>query len=135
MADIHYLADTSVLERADQHVWNTGAGAGTQPAGVDEPADRPRSRLRSRARDVADVIEEQRALPSAPIDASVMDRVVQVARGLARSSRYCGAKPVDLVIACGRGGRALGPALHLDDRVAAVTNQSTECISPAGTPD
>ena len=91
----------------------------------------------SRARDVADIVEERSALPSAPIDASVMDRAVQVAGGLARTGRHRGAKPVDLVIAATAEAAGLS-VLHYDgdyDRIAAVTNQPTEWIAPAGTLD
>jgi predicted nucleic acid-binding protein len=66
-----------------------------------------------------------------------MDRVVQVAGGLARNSRHRGAKPVDLVIAAGAEAAGLS-VLQCDsghDRIAAVTNQPTEWICPAGTPD
>jgi hypothetical protein len=88
----------------------------------------------SRPRDVADIIEERRALPSAPIDRSVMDRAVQVAGRLARSGQHRGAKPVDLVIAAAAEAAGLS-VLHYDsdyDRIAAVTNQPTEWIAPAG---
>ncbi len=89
----------------------------------------------SRARDVADIIEERRALPMAPIDASVMDRAVQVAGGLARTGQHRGARPVGLVIAAAAEAAGLS-VLHYDsdyDRIAALTNQPTEWIAPAGT--
>jgi predicted nucleic acid-binding protein len=91
----------------------------------------------SRARDVADVVEERLALPSAPIHTSVIDRAVQVAGGLARTGQHRGAKPVDLVIAAAAEAAGLS-VLHYDDdydRIAAVTNQPTEWIAPAGTLD
>ena len=138
MADIHYLIDTSVLGRAHQDT------VGTR---LEELARNGRMwtcRLidlevvyGSRARDVADIIEERRALPSAPIDASVMGRAVQVAGVLARTGQHRGAKPVDLVIAAAAEAAGLS-VLHYDsdyDRIAAVTNQPTEWISPAGTLD
>ena len=83
------------------------------------------------------MIEERGALPLAPIDASVMDRAVQVAGRLARTGRHRGAKPVDLVIAAAAEAAGLS-VLHYDsdyDRIAAVTNQPTEWIAPSGTLD
>lgn len=125
MADTRYLVDTSVLGKSPSRSgWNTPRGAGTQRADVDLPADRPRSRLRIPSRDVADIMDERRVLPTAPIDASVMDRAVQVAGGLARIGPHRGVKPVDLVVAAAAeaAGRSV---LHYDseyDRIAAVTN-------------
>ncbi len=73
----------------------------------------------------------------APIDSSVLDRAVQVAELLARTGRHRGARPVDLVIAAA-AETARVSVLHYDsdyDRIAAVTNQATEWIAPAGTLD
>ena len=138
MADIRYLVDTSVLGRAHQ-----------DEVGVrlEELARNGRMwtcRLidlevayGSRARDATNVIEERRALPLAPIDASVMDRAVQVAGRLARTGQHRGAKPVDLVIAAAAEAAGLS-VLHYDsdyDRIAAVTMQPTEWIAAAGTLD
>jgi hypothetical protein len=49
---------------------------------VDLPADRLEVVYGSRARDVADVIEERRALPEAPITTDVMLRALQTARAM-----------------------------------------------------
>lgn len=138
MPDTRYLVDTSVLGRAHQdrvgarleelarngQMWTCGL--------IDLEVI-----YGSRARDVADMIEERRALPSAPIDGSVMDRACQVAGGLAGAGQHRGAKPVDLMIAAAAEAAGLS-VLHYDsdyDRIAAVTNQPTEWISPAGTLD
>ena len=88
----------------------------------------------SRARDVADVVEERRALPEAPITPAVMDRALQVAAHLASAGHHRGAKPADLVIAAAAEASGLA-VLHYDDdydRIAAVTNQPTEWIMPKG---
>lgn len=138
MADTHYLVDTSVLGRAHQDE------VGTRLEELAHAGQMWTCRLidlevvyGSRARDVADIIDERRALPTAPIDTSVMDRAVQVAGGLARTGRHREAKPVDLVIAATAEAAGLS-VLHYDgdyDRIAAVTNQPTEWIAPAGTLD
>jgi predicted nucleic acid-binding protein len=138
MADIRYLVDTSVLGRAHQDE------VGTRLEELARNGQMCTCRLidlevvhGSRARDVADIIDERRALPLAPIDASVMDRAVQVAGGLARAGRHREAKPVDLVVAAAAEAAGLS-VLHYDadyDRIAAVTNQPTEWIAPAGTLD
>lgn len=138
MADTHYLVDTSVLGRAHQDE------VGTRLEELALNGQMWTCRLvdlevvyGSRARDVADIIEERRALPSAPIDGSVMDRAVQVAGRLARSGQHRGAKPVDLVIAAAAEAAGLS-VLHYDNdyhRIAAATNQPTEWIAPAGTLD
>lgn len=138
MADTHYLVDTSVLGRAHQDE------VGTRLEQLARDGQMWTCRLidleavyGSRSRDVADIIEERWALPSAPIDAAVMDRAVQVTGGLARTRNHRGAKPVDLVIAAAAEGAGLS-VLHYDsdyDRIAAVTHQPTEWIAPAGTLD
>jgi predicted nucleic acid-binding protein len=138
MVDTRYLVDTSVLGRAHQEE------VGTRLEELARNGQMWTCRLidlevvyGSRARDVADVIEERRALPTAPIDASVMDRAVQVAGGLSRTGQHRGAKPVDLVVAAAAEAAGLS-VLHYDDdydRIAAVTNQPTEWIAPAGTLD
>lgn len=138
MADTHYLVDTSVLGRAYQ------GRVGTRLEELARNGQMWTCRVvdlevvyGSRARDVADVIEERWALPSASIDASVMDRAVQVAGGLAQTGQHRGAKPVDLVIAAAAESAGLS-VLHNDsdyDRIAAFTNQATEWIAPAGTLD
>ena len=138
MADRHYLVDTSVLGRAHQDK------VGTRLEELARNGQMWTCRLidlevayGSRARDVADVIEERLALPSAPIDTSVLGRAVQVAGGLARTGQHRGAKPVDLVIAAAAEAAGLS-VLHYDndyDRIAAATNQPAEWIAPAGTLD
>jgi predicted nucleic acid-binding protein len=138
MADTHYLVDTSVLGRAHQDK------VGTRLEELARSGQMWTCRLidlevvyGSRARDVSDIIEERRALPSAPIDGAVMDRAVQIAGGLARTGQHRGAKPVDLVIAAVAEAAGLS-VLHYDDdydRITAVTNQPTEWIAPAGTLD
>jgi predicted nucleic acid-binding protein len=138
MADTRYLVDTSALGRAHQDT------VGTRLEELARNGQMWTCRLidlevvyGSRARDVADVVEERLALPLAPIDSSVLDRAVQVAAGLARTGQHRGAKPVDLVIAAAAEAAGLS-VLHYDndyDRIAAVTNQPTEWIAPAGTLD
>jgi hypothetical protein len=86
---------------------------------------------------VADIIEERAALPEAPISPSVTNRAMQVAGLLAISGRHRGAKPVDLLIAAAAEASGLA-VLHYDadyDRIARVTHQPTEWVSPAGTLD
>jgi predicted nucleic acid-binding protein len=138
MADTRYLVDKSVLGRAHQDT------VGTRLEELARKGQMWTCRLidlevgyASRARDVADIIEERRALPFAPIDASVMDRAVQVAGGLARTGQHRGAKPADLVIAAAAEAAGLS-VLRYDsdyDRITALTNQPTEWIAPAGTLD
>ena len=138
MADPRYLVDTSVLGRAHQNK------IGTRLEELARNGQMWTCRLidlevvyGSRARDVADVIDERLALPSAPIVTSVLVRAVQVAGGLARTGQHRGAKPVDLVIAAAAEAAGLS-VLHYDndyDRIAAVTNQPAEWIAPAGTLD
>jgi predicted nucleic acid-binding protein len=132
MTDTHYLIDTSVLGRAHQ------VEVGTRLEELARDGQMWTCRLidlevvyGSRARDVADIIEERRALPLAPIDASVMERAVQVSGRLARTGQHRGAKPVDLVIAAAAEAAGLS-VLHYDDdfdRIAAVTSQPTERIA------
>ena len=91
----------------------------------------------SRARDVPEVISERAALPTAPVDPAVMERAVQVAGLLAGRGSHRGAKPVDIVIAAAAEAAGLA-ILHYDidyERIAAVTNQPMEWISPAGSLD
>jgi hypothetical protein len=135
MADTRYLVDTSVLGRAHQDK------VGTRLEELARNGQMWTCRLidveivyGSRAGEVADIIEERLALPLAPIDTSVLDRAVQVAGGLARTGQHRGAKPADLVIAAAAEAAGLS-VLHYDDdydRIAAVTNQPTEWIAPAG---
>lgn len=138
MAEVHYPVDTSVLGRAHQKQVGSrleelarGRQMWTCPL-IDLEVV-----YGARARDVPDMIEERAALPLAPIDAPVMDRAIQVAGILARSSQHRGAKPVDLVIAAAAEAAGL-TVLHYDndyDRIATVTNQPTEWVAPAGTLD
>jgi predicted nucleic acid-binding protein len=91
----------------------------------------------SRARDVADVVEERRALPEAPITADVMLRALQTARAMAAAGFHRGAKLVGLVIAAAAEAAGL-TVLHYDadyDRIAAVTSQPMEWIAAAGSLD
>lgn len=135
---MRYLVDTSVLARARQEV----------------VGDRLESLARagrlwtcglidlevvygSRARDVAEVIEERRAMAEAPITGEVIRRAVQVAGSMAASGLHRGAKPVGLVIAAASEAAAL-TVLHYDDdydRIASVTGQPTEWVAPAGSLD
>ena len=88
----------------------------------------------ARARDVADVIDERRSLPEAPITEPVVNRALQVAGLLAAAGHHRGAKPVDLVIAAAAEASGL-TVLHYDDdydRIATVTNQPTEWIAAPG---
>lgn len=138
MSETRYLIDTSVLGRARQ----------------EEVGDRLEALARvgrwwtcrlidlevvysSRTRDVAEVIEERRALPEAPITPGVMNRALQVAAGMAASGLHRGAKPVDLVIAAAAEAAGLA-VLHYDhdyDRIAQITRQPTEWIAPPGSLD
>jgi hypothetical protein len=91
----------------------------------------------SRARDVAEVIEERRAMAEAPITSEVIRRAVQVAGSMAASGLHRRAMPVDLVIAASAEAAAL-TVLHYDDdydRIASVTGQPTEWVAPAGSLD
>lgn len=135
---LRYLVDTSVLGRAQQErVGNrleelAKAGRLWTCAVIDLEVV-----YGSRARDVAEVIEERRALPEAPITPQVMRRAVQVAGEMASSGHHRGAKPVDLVIAAAAEAAGLA-VLHYDDdydRIASVTRQPTAWIAPAGTLD
>lgn len=134
MAD-RYLVDTSVLGRGNH-----------QPVG-DRLEDLARSgrmwtcRLidlevvyGSRARDVIAVAEERRSLPDAPITPAVLDRAVRLAEMMAEQGHHRSAKPVDLVIAAAAEAARL-TVLHYDadyERIAAVSNQPTEWVAPAG---
>jgi predicted nucleic acid-binding protein len=135
VADRRYLIDTSVLARADidsvgQRLETLAlAGKFWTCRTVDLEVV-----FASRARDVADVIEERMALPEAPITPSVMDRALQVAGLLAARRAHRGAKPADLVIAAAAEAAGL-VVLHYDDdydRIASVTNQPTEWVTPKG---
>jgi predicted nucleic acid-binding protein len=135
---VRYLVDTSVLGRAHQErvgnrleelaiagrLWTCGL--------IDLEV-----LYASRARDVAEVIEERRALPEAPITPQVMRRAIHVAGEMASASHHRGAKPVDLVIAAAAEAAGLA-VLHYDDdydRIASVTRQPTEWVAPAGSLD
>src|SRR5260370_40189251 len=81
---MRYLVDTSVLARARQDV------VGERLAALAQAGQLWTCRLidlevvyASRARDVAEVIEERRALPEAPITAEGMQRALQTARAMA----------------------------------------------------
>ena len=138
MPERDYLVDASVLGRAHQ-----------EPVGdrLEDLAGRGRMwtcRLidlevayACRAREVAEVIAERGALPSAPTDDRVMERALQVAELLASAGHHRGAKPVDLVIAAAAESAGL-TILHYDadyERIAAVTRQPTEWVAPAGSLD
>jgi predicted nucleic acid-binding protein len=135
---MRYLVDTSVLARARQEVvgerlealahagrlWTCGL--------IDLEVV-----YGSRARDVAEVIEERRAMPEAPITSVVLRRAIEIARSMAASGLHRGAKPVDLVIAAAAEAADL-TVLHYDDdydRIASVTGQPTEWVAPAGSLD
>lgn len=133
-----YLVDTSVLARAPQEI------VGDRLASLARAGRLWTCGLidleviyGSRARDVAEVIEERKALPEAPITAGVMQRALQVAGLMAASGLHRGAKPVDLVIAAAAEAAGLA-VLHYDDdydRIASVTRQPTEWVAPAGSLD
>ena len=135
---MRYLVDTSVLARARQDV------VGDRLAALAQAGRLWTCRLidlevvyASRARDVADVLEERRALPEAPITAEVMSRALQVAAAMAAAGLHRGAKPVDLVIAAAAEAAGLA-VLHYDDdfdRITTVTRQPTEWAAPAGSLD
>ncbi|HXT19795.1 MAG TPA: PIN domain-containing protein [Thermoanaerobaculia bacterium] len=135
---MRYLVDTSVLARAGQPL------VGDRLLELATVGDLWTCRVvdlevvyGSRARDVAEVIEERRALPEAAITPAVMNRALQVAGAMARSGVHRGAKPVDLVIAAAAEAAGL-TVLHYDDdydRIARVTGQPAEWVAPAGTLD
>lgn len=135
MAERRYLVDTSVLARAAIDAVGARieslalAGKFWTCRTVDLEVV-----YGSRARDVADVIEERLALPEAPVTTAVMDRALQVSGLLAAGGDHRGAKPADLVIAAAAEAAGL-VVLHYDDdydRIAAVTNQTTEWVAPRG---
>lgn len=135
---MRYLVDTSVLARARQD------RVGERLLALAEAGALWTCRLidlevvyGSRARDVAEVIEERRALPEAPITAEVMQRALWVAGAMAGSRLHRGAKPFDLVIAAAAEGAGLY-VLHYDadfDRIARVTGQPMEWVAPVGSLD
>jgi hypothetical protein len=135
---MRYLVDTSVLARARQEV------VGDRLESLARAGRLWTCRLidlevvyGSRARDVAEVIEERRAMAEAPITNEVIRRAVQVAGSMAASGLHRGAKPVDLVIAAAAEAKGL-TVLHYDDdydRIASVTGQPTEWVAPAGSLD
>jgi predicted nucleic acid-binding protein len=135
---MRYLVDTSVLARARQDV------VGERLAALAQAGQLWTCRLidlevvyASRARDVAEVIEERRALPQAPITAEVMQRALQTAGAMAAAGLHRGAKPVDLVIAAAAEAADL-TVLHYDDdydRIARVTRQPMEWVARAGSLD
>jgi hypothetical protein len=135
---LRYLVDTSVLARARQDV------VGERLTALARAGHLWTCRLidlevayASRARDVADVVDERRALPEAPITADVLGRALQVAAAMAASGLHRGAKPVDLVIAAAAEAAGLA-VLHYDDdydRIASVTRQPVEWVAPAGSLD
>lgn len=135
---MRYLVDTSVLARARQDVVGdrlvTLAQAGQLwTCGLIDLE----VVYGSRAREVAEVIEERRALPEAPITSDVLHRALQIAGAMAASGLHRGAKPVDLVIAAAAEAAGLA-VLHYDDdydRIASVTRQPTEWVAPAGSLD
>ena len=135
---MRYLVDTSVLARARQEV------VGERLATLAQAGRLWTCRLidlevvyGSRARDVADIIDERRALPEAPITTAVMQRALQTARAMAASGLHRGAKPIDVVIAAAAEAAGLA-VLHYDDdydRIARVTHQPMEWVAPAGSLD
>ena len=135
---MRYLVDTSVLARARQDV------VGDRLATLAQAGQLWTCRLidlevvyGSRAREVAEVIEERRALPEAPITSDVLHRALQIAGAMAASGLHRGAKPVDLVMAAAAESAGLA-VLHYDDdydRIASVTRQPTEWVAPAGSLD
>lgn len=135
---MRYLVDTSVLARARQDL------VGERLIALAQAGQLWTCRLidleviyASRAREVAEVIEERKALPEAPITAEVMHRALLVAGAMAASGLHRGAKPVDLVIAAAAEAAGLA-VLHYDDdydRIGSVTRQPMEWVAPAGTLD
>jgi len=138
MAERGYLVDTSVLGRAHQQA------VGDRLEFLMTRGQMWTCRMvdlevayGSRAGEVAEVIQERRAFPTAPINDFIMDRAVEVAGMLARTNLHRGAKPVDLIIAAAAEAAGLA-VLHYDrdyERIASVTNQPTEWIAPPGTLD
>ena len=135
---MRYLVDTSVLARARQDIVGDRLATLAEAGGlwtcglIDLEVV-----YGSRARDVAEVIEERRPLPEAPITTDVMHRALQVAGAMAASGLHRGAKPVDLVIAAAAEAAGLA-VLHYDDdydRIASVTRQPMEWVAPAGSLD
>jgi predicted nucleic acid-binding protein len=135
---MRYLVDTSVLARARQEpVGNRLTALARTGQLWTCPLIDLEVVYASRARDVAEVIEERRSLPEAPITAEVMHRAIQVAGAMAASGLHRGAKPVDLVIAAAAEAAGLA-VLHYDDdydRIASVTRQPVEWVAPAGSLD
>ena len=138
MPDTRYLVDTSVLGRARQE------RVGNRLEALARAGRWWTCRLidlevvyGSRARDVAEVIEERRALPEAPLTEEGMNRALRVAAAMAASGLHRGAKPIDLVIAAAAEVADLA-VLHYDDdydRIAKITRQPTEWIASAGSLD
>jgi predicted nucleic acid-binding protein len=135
---MRYLVDTSVLARAGQPLVGdrllelASVGGLWTCRVIDLEVTHG-----SRARDVAEVIDERRALPEAAITPAVMNRALQIAGAMAASGVHRGAKPVDLVIAAAAEAAGL-TVLHYDDdydRIARVTGQPMEWVAPAGTLD
>ncbi len=138
MPDQRYLVDTSVLARASQEA------VGTRLEFLALSGRLWTCRLidleiayASRAGDVGAVVAERLALPEAPINAAVLDRVLEVAGLLAEANLHRGAKPVALVIAAAAEAAHLA-VLHYDDdydRIARVTDQPTEWLAEPGALD
>jgi len=138
MAERRYLVDTSVLGRAHQ------SRVGDRLEELASGGLMWTCRLidlevayGARARDVEEIVAERTGLPEAPITPTVMDRAVQVAGLLAAAGHHRGAKPVDLVIAAAAEAAGLA-VLHYDrdyERIAEVTRQPTERVSPVGALD
>lgn len=135
---MRYLVDTSVLGRATQPTVGERLEALAREDGfwtcrlIDLEVV-----YGSRSRDVAEVIDERRAIAEAPVTTSVMERALQVAGMMADRGLHRGAKPVDLVIAAAAEAADL-VVLHYDrdyDRIASVTGQATEWVAPAGSLD
>lgn len=135
---MRYLVDTSVLARARQPIVGERleelalAGRLWTCRVVDLEVV-----YGSRSRDVSEVIEERKAMAEAPITSAVMERALNVAGLMADRGAHRGAKPVDLVIAAAAEAAGLA-VLHYDsdyDRIASVTGQPTEWVSPAGSLD
>ena len=89
----------------------------------------------SRAHDVAEVIEERRAINEAPITPAVMDRALEVIGLLAHAGMHRSGKPADLIIAAAAEAMGL-TVLHYDadfTRISEVTGQPVEWVAPPGT--
>lgn len=133
--DPRHLVDTSVLARAPQ----TTVGARLEVLALSGRLWTCRLidmeiAYASRAKSVLGVIAERRALPEAPINATVLDRSLEVAGMLAEANMHRRAKPVDLVIAAAAEAAHL-VILHYDDdydRIAMVTGQATEWVAEPG---